>query len=92
MVDKSCDRGTYIRKVNARLRMVITKWKDSRILQIINTIMKEGVGEVTRRTGATILDVQCANDVIMYQQNMDDVDRGGQHRVVGAGFAYVAHF
>ena len=54
--------------------------------------MKSGVGEVTRRTGATILDVQCANDVIMYQQNMDDVDRGGQHRVVGAGFAYVAHF
>ena len=54
--------------------------------------MKSGVSEVSRRTGATVVKVQCPNDIILYQQYMDGVDRGDQHRVVGAGFANVAHF
>ena len=72
--------------------MVITRWKDSKILQTISTVMKSGVSEVSRRTGATVIKVQCPNDIILYQQYMDGVDRGDQHRVVGAGFANVAHF
>ena len=54
--------------------------------------MKSCVSEVSRRTGATIIKVPCPNDVILYQKYMDGVDRGDQHRVVGAGFANVAHF
>ena len=64
--------------------MVTTRWKDSRILQIVSTVMKLGVGEVTLRTGATIMYVQCPNDGIIYQQNINGVDCGDQHRVVGA--------
>ena len=51
-----------------------------------------GIGEVKRRTGAKILDVKCPNDIMMYQQNMDGVDRGDQHRVMGARFSNVSHF
>ena len=91
-ISKSCDRGTFARKVDPRLGMVITRWKDSKILQTISTVMKSGVSEVSRRTGATVIKVQCPNDIILYQQYMDGVDRGDQHRVVGAGFANVAHF
>ena len=87
-----CDRGTFIRKVDKRLGMVITRWKDSKTLQTVSTVMKGGIGEVSRRTGAKIITVPCPNDIIMYQKNMDGVDRGDQHRVIGAGFANVAHF
>ena len=75
-----------------RLRMVITRWKDSKILKIVSTVMKSGVGEVQRRSGRDIITVKCPNDVIEYQNNMDGVDRGDQHRMMGAGFANVAHF
>ena len=54
--------------------------------------MKFGVSEVSRRKGATVVKVRCPNDIILYQQYMDGVDRRDQHRVVGAGFANVAHF
>ena len=91
-ISKSCDRGTFARKVDPRLGMVITRWKDSKILQTVSTVMKSGVSEVSRRTGATVVKVRCPNDIILYQQYMDGVDRGDQHRVVGAGFANVAHF
>ena len=91
-MDKLCERGIFVRKVDSRLGMVMTRWKDSKILQIISTVMQPGIGEVRRRQGATVLRVKCPNDVIMYQNNMGGVDRGDQHRVVGAGFANVAHF
>ena len=91
-MDKSCERGTFVRKVGSRLGMVMTRWKDSKILQIISTVMEPGIGEVSRRQGATVHTVKCPNDVILYQKGMGGVDRGDQHRVVGAGFANVAHF
>ena len=91
-IDNKSDRGTFKRMVDDRLGMVITRWKDSRTLQVVSTVMKKGIGEVTRRTGPNLITVTCPNDIIMYQQNMDGVDRGDQHRVMGAGFANVAHF
>ena len=54
--------------------------------------MTPGIGEVTRRQGASVTKVKYPNDAILYQQGMGGVDRGDQHRVVGAGFANVAHF
>ena len=91
-IPKTCDRGTLSRRVDKRIGMVITRWKDSRVLQTVSTIMKKGIGEVSRRRGASKLTVRCPNDIIEYQKHMDGVDRGDQHRVVGAGFANVAHF
>ena len=92
VVDKKSDRGTYVRLVDKRLGMVATRWKDSRILQVVSTFMKKGIHDVTRRTGANLINVTCPNDIIMYQKNMGGVDRGDQHRVMGAGFANVSHF
>ena len=45
-----------------------------------------------RRAGSKIIDIVCLNDIILYQQGMDGVHCGDQHRVVGARFAKVAHF
>ena len=54
--------------------------------------MKSGCEVVQRRNGATVIDVQCPSDIVLYKKNMGGVDRGDQHRVIGAGFANVAHF
>ena len=92
IVTNNSPRGTFARMVDDRLGMVITRWKDSRVLQVVSTIMKKGVGTVQRRVGREKTDVRCPNDIIEYQKHMGGVDRGDQHRVVGAGFANVAHF
>ena len=54
--------------------------------------MKKGAGIVQKRKGRDILDVTCLNDGIMYQKNMGGVDRGDQHRLMGAEFKNVSHF
>ena len=91
-VKNNAKRGTHVRLVDDRLGMVISRWKDSKVLQVVSTIMKKGIGKVERRVGSEKIEVSCPNDIIEYQKYMGGVDRGDQHRVVGAGFANVAHF
>ena len=81
-----------MRKVDKRLGMVITGWKDSKILQTISTVMKKGLTLITRRTGTKQINVVVPNDIEKFQNYMGDVDRGDQHRVMGAGFSDVTHF
>ncbi len=54
--------------------------------------MKSGTEIAKRRNGATLIDVQCPSDIVLYQKNMGGVDRGDHHGVIGAGFANIAHF
>ena len=54
--------------------------------------MKPGSQTITRRQGEKLIEVECPNDIVLYQKNMGGVDRGDQHRMVGEGFANVAHF
>ena len=89
---KNAERGTFKRLIDPRLGMIITRWRDSKTLQTVSTVMKHGKSIIQRRVGSKIIDVVCPNDIILYQQGMGGVDRGDQHRVVGAGFANVAHF
>ena len=91
-LDKKANRGTYVRLHDKRLGMIITRWKDSKNLQTVSTVMKPGSQKVIRRQGANLIEVTCPNDIVLYQQHMGGVDRGDQHRMVGAGFANVAHF
>ena len=91
-LDDKSDRGSFVRLVDKRLGMVATRWKDSKMLQVFSTVMKKGVDDVQRRTGSKLINVKCPNDIIMYQKNIGGVDRGDQHRVMGAGFANVSHF
>ena len=43
-LSKSSDRGKFIRKVNKRLGIVTSRWKDSNMLQTVSTVMKGGIG------------------------------------------------
>ena len=72
--------------------MVITRWRDSKDLKSVSTIMVKGIGSVFRQVGKDKFKVRCPNDIIMYQENMGGVDRVDQHRIMGAGFSNVAHF
>ena len=47
----NCLRGVRIGKVDDVLGMVITRWKDSRALQTVNTIMEKGISTVQRTVG-----------------------------------------
>ena len=47
-LDRLSARGTFVRKVDPRLGMIMTRWKDSKILQIISTVMTLGIEEVNR--------------------------------------------
>ena len=89
---RDAPRGSYERLHDKRLGMIITRWKDSKNLQTVSTVMKHGTQMVKRRNDANLLDVECPNDIVLYQQNMGGVDRGDQHRTVGARFSNVAHF
>lgn len=59
--------------VGKRLNMVITRWKDSRILQIVSTTMNLRVKTIGRRIGLEILKLACPND-FEYQIYMDRID------------------
>ena len=48
--------------------------------------MKPGVQTVDRRVGSEIIKIKCPSDILEYQKHMGGVDRGDQHRVMGAGF------
>ena len=38
------------------------------------------------------IDMIITNDIRLYQIEMDGVDQGDQHRVMGVGFTNVSHF
>eukprot|EP00957_Ditylum_brightwellii_P185978 14159251-Ditylum_brightwellii.AAC.1 len=66
--------------------MVVTRWKDSRVLQIINTVMVKGATTIQQQTGWEVQSVECPNDIYNYQDGMGNVDKGNQHRALGAAF------
>ena len=84
--------ASFIRLVDPRLGMIITRGKDSKVLQTVSTTMDKGVEILKRRTGNKVIEVTCPSDIVRYQKFMVGVDRGDQHRVMGAGFANVSHF
>ena len=83
-IDKKEERGSFLRLVDPRLGMVITRWSDSKDLQTVSTVMVKGIGSVFRQVGKDKIEVRCPNDIIMYQENMGGVD---QHCIMGAGFS-----
>ena len=67
---KNAERGHHKRLVDKRLGMVITRWRDSKNLQTVSIVMKSGSSNVEQRNGSKIIQVECPNDIILYQQNM----------------------
>eukprot|EP00957_Ditylum_brightwellii_P023327 1761209-Ditylum_brightwellii.AAC.1 len=72
--------------------MVVTRWKDSRVLQTISTVMVKGTTTIQRWTDQEVKTVEYPNDICDYQDSMGAVDKGDQHRALGAAFCNVAHF
>ena len=72
--------------------MVIKICKDSNTLQVFNTTMTKGVGGVTRKKGRYSITVKFPKYTITYQQHMGRDDCEDNHRLMGSGFANVAHF
>ena len=62
MISFDC-KGLY----DKRLGIFITQWKDSRVLQTVNTVMDKEATTIQRRTGAIKIDVTVSNDIRMYQ-------------------------
>ena len=85
-------RGSFVRLVDKRLGMVITRWKDSKIVQKVRSKITKGLTLVQRRTGSKVIDVIVPKDIEQYKIYMGGVDCRDQHQVMGAGFLNVAHF
>eukprot|EP00957_Ditylum_brightwellii_P022688 1711048-Ditylum_brightwellii.AAC.1 len=62
--------------------MVVTRWKDSRVLQTISTVMVKGTTTVQQWTGQEVQSVECPNDMHDYSDGMGAVDKGNQHRAL----------
>ena len=74
------------------LGMVITIWKDSKILKFVSTKNTKGVGQVTSRKGRDSITVKPPKDIITYHKHMNRVDRGYQQRLMRKGFESIDHF
>ena len=89
MLDKKCDRGTFKRLVDECLGMDITRWKDSKTLQVFSNTMAKGVGKVTRRNGKDSITFKKPKLIIKHQKHISVVYSGDQHRVMGVGFSNI---
>ena len=56
---KDVARGDFKQLHDKRLGMVITRWKDSKKLQKVSTVMKHGTQVVQRRNRENIIDMTC---------------------------------
>eukprot|EP00957_Ditylum_brightwellii_P019489 1470552-Ditylum_brightwellii.AAC.1 len=59
--------------------MVVTQWKDSKVLHTICTVMEKGNTNVQQQTGWDITTVVCPNDIHNYQYGMGAVDKVDKH-------------
>ena len=91
-LDNNCGCGTFVRLWDIILGVVITQWKESIINQTVRTVTKKGGGIMTQQKGDYMVELNFTHDIITYQVNMYGVNRGNQHRVMGADVSNVAHF
>ena len=66
MDKNNVERGLFVRLINKRLGMVITRWKYSRVLQTVSTIIKPGVNTIGRWAGFEISELRYPSDIIEY--------------------------
>ena len=69
------EHGSLIRLVDKRLGMVSTRWKDSNALQTISATMKTSMKIISRRVGASVVNVKCPSDVVQCHHDMGGVYR-----------------
>ena len=89
---KSAERGANMVVYDKKNGILCTQWMDNKVVQYTSTLGMSGLTSVSRRSGATIIELQVEKALQMYQKYMDGVDRGDQIREIGAGFARKAHY
>ena len=55
------------------------------------TVISKGSGVGDHRKGDDMVLVTCPHDIMKHQENIESVDRGDQHRMMGVGFFNVSH-
>eukprot|EP00957_Ditylum_brightwellii_P165536 12602551-Ditylum_brightwellii.AAC.1 len=66
-IDKDATWGEIVCKVDPCLGMVVTRWKDSKVLQTISTVMEKGTTHVQQWIGWDVHYVVYPNDTFDYQ-------------------------
>ena len=74
----SAERGANMVVYDKKNRILCTQWMDNKVVQCTSTLGVSGLTTVSRRSGATIIELQVEKALRMYQKYMDGVDRGDQ--------------
>jgi Transposase IS4 len=91
-LDKKDGRGKYKFIVDKHNKVLCCQWVDSKVVNVISSILSFEVAEVHRQVGSTKKKYTCPFVVTKYQKNMIGVDKSDQMRAAGGGFAAKAHY
>ena len=86
------ERGQHKLACDRINNVVLCQWRDSKVVNCVSTLMDTTVEQVTRTRGPVATFVECPHVLVKCQQTMFGVDKGGQMRLHGGGFARKAHF
>ena len=86
------NRGLYKMLVDKTNKVQCIQWIDSRVVNVVTTLLNNEISHVLRQKGRNKLRLTCPVAVIKYQLYMLGVDKGDQMRAHGGGFSRKAHF
>jgi Transposase IS4 len=86
------ERGSYKFAVDKHNKILCCQWVDSKVVNVVSSILSFEVSEVHRQVGSKKKAYTCPLVVRKYQRNMLGVDKSDQMRAAGGGFAAKAHY
>jgi Transposase IS4 len=89
---KKNGRGSYKFMVDKDNNIVCCQLVDSKVVNVVSSIMTTEVSKVKRQIGSKKEEFPCPWIVTKYQKNMQGVDKSDQMRAAGGGFAAKAHY
>jgi Transposase IS4 len=91
-LDKKEGRGSYKFIVDHNNKVLCCQWVDSKVVNVVSSILSDEVEEVKRQVGSEKKQYPCPKVLVRYQKTMQGVDNGDQMRAAGGGFALKAHY
>jgi Transposase IS4 len=91
-LDKKDGRGSIKFSVDKDNKVLCCQWVDSRVVNVVSSILSSQVTEIKRQVGSEKKSFTCPTVVTRYQRNMIGVDKSDQMRAAGGGFALKAHY
>eukprot|EP00957_Ditylum_brightwellii_P006084 460634-Ditylum_brightwellii.AAC.1 len=65
-LNTNAQHGEYVCKVDHCLDTIVTRWKDSRVLQTISIVMVKGTTTVQQWAYYKVQSIECHNDICNY--------------------------